>query len=433
MNVARDGRWRRRGFRRPAAGTRAPLQVGQVGGGGAQERRGGDGDLVGHFVGVRIQVIKLLFARVVLHVLVSARAEAAVGGVDIREGHICGIGRLELPVLQDGFQRGNGPPDLLEEEDLPPGGRALSLKEGNEGAAIGGIFQGHAAELGHGRGQVHVARELIDLDGSGDVGAPDDEGHPDVRLVGRVLPREEAVLAHVEAVVRGEEDVGVGEHAIGLELAHDGAHHVVDRLERLEPETVLLVQGRNVSIGQERQLLDIGRLTAHIRLVERGRPGRLDTGEHGRVARGGREGPVGSEGREVHEDGRRAGLLRGLVDEAHGLGRHDVSEVVRGSRAVADEGAVRVQLVVVLAVRVPGDGTVPFVPSRRDVGLACRGGIPVQVLAEEEGLVAPSLKGRGDGFALHVVGISLLETPVGGLVGPNLVVVRVLSPKDPRP
>ena len=83
-------------------------------------------------------------------------------------------------------------------------------------------FQTSAAGLGAGR----------------DARPADQERHLDRRVVGRELALVQAVLPLHEAVVRGEDQIGVAERALGRELVDDPLDRVVDREQRLEPVLV---------------------------------------------------------------------------------------------------------------------------------------------------------------------------------------------------
>ena len=98
-----------------------------------------------------------------------------------------------------------------------------------------------ASERNDGRRQIGVGGDEIDADACGDAGSADDEGHIDVFFVGAALAGRQSVLADVEAVVRGIEDVGVIQEVVGREESDGAVDHVVDCLQGLEAEAVVLV------------------------------------------------------------------------------------------------------------------------------------------------------------------------------------------------
>ena len=96
----------------------------------------------------------------------------------------------------------------------------------------------------------------------------DQEGHVGGRLVGEELAAEQAVLAEEEAVVGGEDDVGVAQPAHPAEGVDDQSDAVVDGAQALElllpvdAVGVLLVQ------GQVRGFADEAGLVGDVALVE---------------------------------------------------------------------------------------------------------------------------------------------------------------------
>jgi hypothetical protein len=117
------------------------------------------------------------------------------------------------------------------------------------------------------------------------------------------------VLALVEAVVRGEEDVSVLQLAGVVQRAHHVLHQVVDRLQGLDPPFVAVVYFGDPGSGEPGKLPDPGRFVGDVPLVE-GREARSHhVVERMLVAgsRGGRR--VGSDGGDVGEEGLNLGAL----------------------------------------------------------------------------------------------------------------------------
>ena len=72
-----------------------------------------------------------------------------------------------------------------------------------------------------------------------DTGAAHRQGHPNVLLVGGRLAHEQPVLAHVEAVVRRVDDVGVVQPAGGIERLDHGGDQIVDRAQGPQPLAIV--------------------------------------------------------------------------------------------------------------------------------------------------------------------------------------------------
>ena len=110
--------------------------------------------------------------------------------------------------------------------------------------------------------------------------------HPDVLLVGRGLADEQTVLAHVEAVVRGVDDIGVVEPAGRRRGASPPSPP--DRRPRAVPAAAPdcgVVSASICHAASGGKLGHVGRLVAHVRLVERRRLGQgsSDSGRRGAV------------------------------------------------------------------------------------------------------------------------------------------------------
>ena len=96
--------------------------------------------------------------------------------------------------------------ELFDEEPGSPRRRCAG-EQRREGSSVR-IVHPNACPGGEGWGEVGVEGDPV-LPPGLHARSPDDEGHPDVLLVGGGLARPEPVLAHVVALVRGEDDVSV--------------------------------------------------------------------------------------------------------------------------------------------------------------------------------------------------------------------------------
>src|SRR5215208_6258702 len=98
-----------------------------------------------------------------------------------------------------------------------------------------------ARQVGEGGGKVVVQDHLVATGARRNSWPPDDEGHPYVLFVGGLLAETKAMLAHVIAVVAGEDDVGIVQLA-GLferpEQPADGLAHPGHRPQPLAIELV---------------------------------------------------------------------------------------------------------------------------------------------------------------------------------------------------
>src|SRR5919112_3119696 len=178
------------------------------------------------------------------------------------------------------------------------------------------------------------------------------------------------------SVVGGEEDVAVGEYTPVRQPAHDTGYEVVERLQRFGPLFGSVVYVRYLGIAEPRQLPYPGGFVCDIRLVEgRQAPG-FEAVVGVLVARCWRSRTVRGPWRHVGEEG--YPCCRGGADEGFCVIRYHVRFIVCRSRAVVDDSAIVVDLVIVVtgAVRVRE----PPIPARRFVRGA---GVFIEVLAEE--------------------------------------------------
>src|SRR5215217_4815966 len=173
------------------------------------------------------------------------------------------------------------------------------------------------------------------------------------------------MLALLEAVVRGKEDVGVLQLSGCLKFLYKRGHHLIDRQHRLQALLVELIDLGEVFLGEGISASDAGRLLRDVLLVEgwgtRGLllgKGALMTLCRGRWS-------VGSGGGHVGEEG--LILWRRSSYEVCDLPGEDVGVEVTFLAAVGDHLAVLVDLVIV-ELLIVGHLGVPLVPAGRDVG-----------------------------------------------------------------
>lgn len=139
---------------------------------------------------------------------------------------------------------GNGPlHDALApvlDVDVLGLGRVLGLEGGRhrDRLAVKVVMEVDAGQREQGGDDVRVGGGLVVGRAAGDARAAHDKGHVDVLLDARRLSRREPVLADVEAVVRGVDDVGVVEQAQGVELRDDALDQLVDGLQGLDAPPV---------------------------------------------------------------------------------------------------------------------------------------------------------------------------------------------------
>src|SRR5215212_8555473 len=170
-------------------------------------------------------------------------------------------------------------------------------------------------------------------------------------LVGTILPLWYAMLALLEAVVRGKDDVGVLQLSGCLQFLEERGHHLVDRQHRLQAVLVALIDLRDVFLGEGISVSDAGRLLRDVLLVEGWGTRGLLVGERAlitlcrsRWSVGSRRGYVGKEGLL---------LWRRSSDEVCGLPGEDVRVEVLFLAAVGDHLAVLVDVVIVEALCYP--------------------------------------------------------------------------------
>ncbi len=95
------------------------------------------------------------------------------------------------------------------EDDRAAGARFGVAQEGHHRAAVDALVGFDARQVEDGRRDVDVGGQLAGLRAGLDPGPADQEGQMGGRLVGEELAADQPVLAEEEAVVGGEEDVGV--------------------------------------------------------------------------------------------------------------------------------------------------------------------------------------------------------------------------------
>ncbi len=269
----------------------------------------------------------------------------------------------------------------LDEEAPPP--RMSGVCEQRQERApvdeVGRVDPGHVRK---GRREIAVEGQGADVPALGNPRSADDHRHPDVLLVGRVLAGDHPVLAHVETVVGGVDDVGLVKNPRRLERVNDALDHIVDRLQGSQPASVLVHEpGERMTLGM-RKALEHGRLVADVGFIERRRAGQLGVPEQVQVARRRGRGAVRHERRDVKEE--RLPRRGRAPDHLDRLAAQHIGRVVVRRASIGHDLAVFVQLIVVTHVSV-GAAAVPVGPARRH---AAFGLVAVDVLAEQRGVVA---------------------------------------------
>ena len=206
-----------------------------------------------------------------------------------------------------------------------------------------------------------------------------------------------------EAVVGREDDERPRQLTLLLERRDDPADGLVYREKRLEPQLVALGDRGDLLVTERRPRANRAGLVRDVLLVERRRRGQRGGGEAADVPRGGQRrqgGAAGSrrpadvrgEEREPQEERLAGG--RAAAHDLDGLVGVDVRLVRRRIPAVLYELPVLVHGVAVELVGGVVDRAVPLRPARRDLVLV-EVAVPVQVLADEDRLVARALEPHG--------------------------------------
>ena len=241
---------------------------------------------------------------------------------------------------------------------------------------------------------------------------------------GGLLAGRHPELPEMEAVVRREDDVGVGELTGAAQRADQLPDAGVDGDERLDPALVQGVAAPLNGRGHMRQLAYERGLPCDARRVVRGRARRTRAEEAHGIARRRRRRLMRRVYREVREERPAGG--DGPGDELLRRANVHVGPVVPRGVAVAPEPAVLVQRVVELGVRIAARRAVELGPTRRDVRRVVGAGIPVEVLAHERGAVPAGGEPRGDRRPLDAQAVRGPEAAVAARVGLHSGVVRVL-------
>ena len=216
---------------------------------------------------------------------------------------------------------------------------------------------------------VDVGRQLAGLRCRFDPRPADQEGQVGRGLIGEELAAGEAVLAVEEAVVGGEDDVGVAQPVQGAEGVDDLLDAVVDRAQRLQRLLVVDAVGMDVGWREVRGFADEARLVVDVALVEALRAAVGERGaDEGVVVAGRRLGP----GRAA-EVPVRGGVVELQVEGLFGGGRRpalrrrcgeDVGLVEAGQAVKRGERAAEVVALSVFA-RVPAAGVAEGAVDRR--------------------------------------------------------------------
>jgi hypothetical protein len=120
---------------------------------------------------------------------------------------------------------------VLDEDRVSPVRGGVAVEQSEEAVAVRvSVGAGDRGERG---GEVDVLRHRVGGRPRGHAGTDDHERNVDVGIERGQLPGHEAVLAHVEAVVRAEHQMRVAADPVRRECLLDRSDHPVDRLHRL--------------------------------------------------------------------------------------------------------------------------------------------------------------------------------------------------------
>ena len=412
-------------------------------------------DHVVELVRVLVDVVELFLAVRPLDVLVGAEADPVVvlrrrdhGGVgggflpdggalapfrpslprDGPSGAFGRFGRRRVAVLFDvvGLHEGL-------EEQRPPRAQLRFFHVRDERDAVDALVRGDFGEFEDRRRDVDRRDQLAGRGVRFDPRAADDQRQVGRGLVGEELAADQAVLAEEEAVVGGEDDVGVAQPAERAELVDDLFDPFVDRDQRVE--AVLVVDAVGVDFGRAEvgRFADEAGLVVDVALVEAfgAVVGQRRAGEAadvtGRRLRPGRfaEVPVRRGVVDLHVErlfrrGRREFFGRQLV-ELVGL-------VVTGFAVQRRVGAAGVVDFAVFA-RFPAAGVAVGPFDHAVVVHQVAVGVVVGVRVEDRVPGAPAGRDFGAGavgrVAVAVEDLADVDRPVAGALQPGREVVRV--------
>src|SRR5215208_7819137 len=107
------------------------------------------------------------------------------------------------------------------------------VEQGRERAAIYGGRRRQPRQVREGRGEVVVQDHLVPADPRRQSRSPDYQRYPYILFVGSLLAKSEAMLAHVIAVVAGEDEVGIVQLPGLFQRPEQPADHLAYRDHRL--------------------------------------------------------------------------------------------------------------------------------------------------------------------------------------------------------
>ena len=142
------------------------------------------------------------------------------------------------------------------------------LQEGRHRAAVDALVWFDAGQFEDGRGDVDVGRQLVRFGAGPNVRPADQEGEVGGWLVSEELAADQPVLAVEEAVVGGEDDVGVAQAVLRTQCVEQRFDPVVDRAQRLQRLVVVDAVGMDIREREVRRVADEARLVADVALGE---------------------------------------------------------------------------------------------------------------------------------------------------------------------
>ena len=238
------------------------------------------------------------------------------------------------------------------------------------------------------RGDVSIPDERSGLGAGRDAGAADQQGHLRRWVIGDELALMQSVLPLHEALVRGEDQIGVAEGPVVLQIVDDLLDRVIDGEQSLEAVLVAGLDLRDQARAEAADLPDPGGLVRDVLLVE----ARVDRQGSRRecvlVFRRGRGGIVRGKELDLHIE-RVVGEVRQMVVDPvdreiaidvrrvviRGVGRID-AVLVEGEARI---GGGRPDEAVELALRGRSRPSGERSPARRHIGGATNAGLPEAV------------------------------------------------------
>ena len=252
----------------------------------------------------------LIARRIAVPAAVAVRARASMPGTAaLSENVSLEIHRVRILIVPDHRAV------MFDQRDGSPLWNVLSIKQRQQAAAINVTCRSHTGDVLECGTQVDVLSYLVDSPARTNARTGHDQWHMDVRVEGRLLARQQPMIAHVVAVIGTENKNGVICFAGLCQRGQKVADHFVDRLYCLGATAKFPVDTDNVAVRQIRDVFQPWRGARIGRDSERRRLRRSQTEKGVGVSRRRRRRPVWRERRNFKHEWRVARLL----DELHCL------------------------------------------------------------------------------------------------------------------